>query len=483
MSTLARLIADRTDLTPIERHHLARLVEEWSVIADLALSDLVLWVPMWNDAGFVAVAQVRPTTAPTVVPDDMIGRFEPRGRMPLVDQALAYARAVRLRDSSTGWMPGAVEAYPVSGEARVIGILARHASAAPRVAGRLEEIYLESADDLLAMVVSGSYPSTDPVDDAGDPPRVGDGLIRLTATGTVDYASPNAINAMRRLGLARDLVGSALAEVAVKLVHRPGPVDSLVSSVASGRTGGVVELDNATAAVRIHGLPLVRAGERVGALVFCRDVTDLRRREQALLGKDATIREIHHRVKNNLQTVAAMLRLQARRASVPEAREALVEAELRVAAIAVVHESLSGDVGEAVDFDGIIDRILALVRDLAPGHVGDRELPVLQRTGSWGSLTSDAAIPLAMSVSELVHNAVEHGSPRTVDVRLTREGPDLVMEVHDDGVGLPDGFDWDSTGLGLSIVRSLVTADLHGHCEVVDDPQRGGTTIRIRVGT
>lgn len=479
--TLSRIAAERTDLLPEDRETLARMVEQWSIVADLALSDLVLWVPTWNEAGLVAVAQVRPNTAPTAVPVDAIGTFAPRGRHRELDQAMAYGRPIAVRDVQRSGVPTGVEAYPVSRDGRVIGVIARHPAAAPRVAGRLEEIYLASADDLLAMIVDGRFPYEGTEDDTGLAPRVGDGLVRLDASGVVEYASPNALTAMRRLGLARDLLGSSFAQVAVRLSHRPGPVDTSLSAVAGGRSAGGADIENRSAIVLLRGYPLIRKGERVGALVFCRDVTDLRRRERALLNKDATIREIHHRVKNNLQTVAAMLRLQARRASSGEAKEALAEAELRVAAIAIVHESLSAESGEYVDFDDIADRIIGLIRDLAPAHVPEgADAPRLMREGGWGSLSSDLATPLAMAVSELLHNAVEHAAPRTVTVELGREGDQLVLVVRDDGRGLPPDFTMEQAGLGLSIVTSLVTGDLLGECDITP-AEGGGTQVRIAV--
>ena len=103
----------------------------------------------------------------------------------------------------------------------------------------------------------------------------------------------------------------------------------------------------------LRAIPLRPTGERTGGIVLLRDVTELRRRDRELVTKDATIREIHHRVKNNLQTVAALLRLQARRIGVPEGRVALEEAVRRVGAIAVVHETLSQAFDETVDFDEV----------------------------------------------------------------------------------------------------------------------------------
>jgi two-component sensor histidine kinase len=364
----------------------------------------------------------------------------------------------------------------------VIGVLARHASGAPRVAGQLEEIYLTSADDLLTMLVEGHWPVVEGGSDTTETPRVGDGIVRLDAEGTVAYASPNAVSALRRLGLATDVVGSSFAELALRLSHRPGPMDEALTAVAAGRGAGRADIENATAVVLLRGIPLIRNGVGAGALVFLQDVTDLRRRERALISKDATIREIHHRVKNNLQTVAAMLRLQARRASTAEAKEALAEAELRVAAIALVHESLSAESGERVAFDEIVDRVVGLVRDLAPAFAGGGMPPLIVREGSWGSLPSDLATPLVMAVSELLHNAVEHAGASEIRVRLGLDEADGMLEltVQDDGCGLPDGFDVEQTGLGLSIVQSLINGDLHGTCAFAGQPGTG-TQVRVRV--
>lgn len=479
MATLTRLVNERTDLGPDDVERLRALVEAWSLLADLSLSDLVLWVPTWNDGGLVAVAQVRPTTAPTSVPDDAVGSFAPRGRHPQLDQAAAFGRPITLRDIKHPWVPSGIEAYPVRWNDRVIAIVARHASAAPRVAGRLEEIYLTSADDLYTMLVDGLFPVEETGSDVIAAPRVGDGIVRLDAAGIVSYASPNAVSALRRLGLATDVVGSLFADLATRLSRRPGPMDEALSAVAGGRLAGCADIDNSVAVVHVRGIPLTKSGVGVGTLLFLQDATDLRRRERALISKDATIREIHHRVKNNLQTVAAMLRLQARRASSAEAKEALAEAELRVAAIAVVHESLSAEDGERVDFDGIVDRIVALVRELAPAYSSLDGSPSIRRDGSWATLPADLATALAMTASELLHNAVEHAGAEHITVALGREPGQLVMTVRDDGRGLPEGFDASVTGLGLSIVQSLVTGDLRGTCELGGSPE--GTAVVIRV--
>ena len=172
------------------------------------------------------------------------------------------------------------------------------------------------------------------------------------------------------------------------------------------------------AVMLVRALPLRPRGDAAGALVLVRDVTDLRRRDMALLSKDATIREIHHRVKNNLQTVAALLRLQARRTAIPEARRALAESVRRVNSIALVHETLSGSVAERVDLDELVDKVLPAIGD---GATAESRAKV-RREGSFGTLPAALATPLVLVLTELVHNALAHAFEpgRTGEVVVSR---------------------------------------------------------------
>ena len=213
--------------------------------------------------------------------------------------------------------------------------------------------------------------------------------------------------------------------------------------------------------------------------MLVRDITDLRRRDLALLSKDATIREIHHRVKNNLQTVAALLRLQARRTAIPEARRALNESVRRVNSIALVHESLSGSVSEMVDLDELVDTVLPAIGD---GATAESRAKV-RREGSFGILPAALATPLVLVLTELVHNALAHafapGTSGEVCVVAERSGGRLDVVVADDGAGVPLGFDPErSAGLGLQIVRTLLESELESTLQV-RQRSAGGTEAVI----
>jgi two-component sensor histidine kinase len=328
----------------------------------------------------------------------------------------------------------------------------------------LEQVYLAAAEDLMEMVAAGSFPSTGEVSKASQAPRVGDGLIRLSKQGEVEYASPNAASAFRRLGLAADLLNQDLAKVVAKLQKTPGPVDEAIMLVAAGRASGEVELDNTTSVVTLRGVPLLRNDERVGALVLVRDVADLRRKEKALLTKDATIREVHHRVKNNLQTVAALLRLQARRAKSEETRDSLAEAQRRVSAIAVVHEALSRSPGEVIPFDEVINQVIALVTDASVTVENEKPISI-ELQGEFGELPAEIATPLAMAVVEILQNAIEHGRPTVepVQINAAKSGGQIRITITDGGPGIEKGKDVFATDqLGLQIVRTLIVDELGG---------------------
>ena len=482
MSTLGDLVSTRTDLSRPDLEHLQRLVAEWQLVADLSFADLVLWVRT-REGHWLAAAHMRPTTGPTAYPTDVVG--EEVEESPRLERAWREGRPVR---ESAPLVRSAIpirqETLPVRRADSVIAILSRDTNAAlTRVPSPLELAYLSSAGELLQMVGEGAFPFPGYDPDPEHAPRVGDGLLRLDRTGHVVYASPNALSAYRRLGVTGDLLGVHLGHTIARLSAGPGRLDEPRGSAALAaalrfREPRDSEVEARGAVVLLRVLPLVPGGEPRGALVLVRDVTEVRRRDRQIMGKDATIREIHHRVKNNLQTVAALLRMQARRMTDPEAQAALEESVRRVASIAVVHETLSLALEEVVDFDGIADKVLAMCAEVAGTGV-----PItVTRSGHFGRLPAEVATPLAMVLTELVQNAVEHAFPSGgghIEVRADRGPAGLEVVVADDGRGLPEGFDLAaSTRLGLQIVRTLVEGELRGRLALSRGPA-GGTEARL----
>ena len=459
MSTLGDLLAEHTVLPGAAVDHLHAVVGEWQLLADLSFADYLMWVRR-DDGMVVCVAQCRPTTASTLLITDAVGTA-------VAEEGLHGAVPVRYRDD-------------------VVALLTRQtARDGRRTSSRLEKAYLDCAEHLVHMVSEGTFPNVGDLATSRSSPRVGDGFIRLDVAGVVDYASPNALSAYHRMGLTSELEGHNLAAITRPLISDVFEARELADHVGAALAAGSsmrLEVDAGGATVLLRTLPLVVAGASAGAAVLIRDVTEVKRRDRALLSKDATIREIHHRVKNNLQTVAALLRLQARRTTNAEARDALTESVRRVAAIAQVHEALSISVDEEVNLDEVIDRILPIMNDVARVDSPIR----ITREGGMGVLDADRATALIMVVTELVQNAIEHAFDPTdrrgcIVIRAERSARSLAIVVGDDGRGLPEGFDVETSDrLGLQIVRTLMSAELDGALEMRPRPG-GGTDVVVRV--
>jgi two-component sensor histidine kinase len=472
------VLADRiravSALQPAEVDHLVALCSCWQVLADLSFADLLLYVSVAGSEppgrerdvahslppgipSFEVCAQLRPFTSQTLYPHDVVGSRYTQPQQPIVERSAREGRVWEQADPVlVNGVPIRMLAVPVRFDGQVIAVVTKEGSpATSRRPGRLEEVYLELSERVSAMICEGSFPY--PQLPSGEWPRVGDGLILVDAKGCIEWASPNALSSLRRLGVTHNVHEVALDDLDVGET----PVGRALAAqrVADG------ELTRLETHVRLRVLPLLDAAETTGGMCLIRDVTELREKERVISVKEAAIRETHHRVKNNLQTIASLLRLQARRLSSEEAKGALSESVLRIGSIAMVHEILSEEPSDVVDFGEVARRIASMVRAglLAPEKSID-----IHVTGNAARLGARLATPLAVALTELVQNALEHAFPNgrqgRVDVDLRRSHDCVWMSVSDDGVGLGGGG-VDGARLGLQIVRSLVE-ELGGRLEL-----------------
>jgi two-component sensor histidine kinase len=481
MATLPEL-ARSTGLDGPALGHLQRLVASWGLLSDLCFADLLLFAPASPSdlSHFVILSQVRPTTSQTLYLEDEVGRVVSEAERPIV------SRAWRLGEIIDGEGPtpargeiATVQCIPVRWKESMLAVMTREsAPSVGRRPGELERVYVEVFDRFARMITHGDFPFGSEQTDLDEAPRVGDGVARLDASARVDFASPNFISVLHRMGVHGNPYGARLSEL--------GFDESPVRAAFAIGLPITEETERKEVVVLVRCIPFLDHGRVTGAVVLLRDVSDLRRRDRLLLSKDATIREIHHRVKNNLQTISSLLRLHGRRLE-PEARAALDESVRRIRSIALVHETLSSGASQEVDFGEIVRQ---LVRMVGEGLVSEDRPVRMVVEGDSGELRAEVATPLAVVLTELLQNAVQHGYPADgrgpdgsvregrVTVTLSNDGNQLGVRVVDDGVGLPDGFAPDGSTLGLTIVRALVTSELGGTLSMTTD---GGTSVDVRV--
>ncbi len=490
--------------------HIRRLLSVWGMLADLSFSDLVLCIQ--RGSHLAIVGQVRPGTAATMIGYDLVGTEIKMSDFPLASESMMSRSIVSEVDDNFFLGNLDVQAEDEQYRARIeyvpvcmpdgnlVALLVRVGSVEePRRAGRLERIYRDLYQRLTAMVLTGNFPFNVDIGVA-EAPRVGDGLMVTDGMAKVTFASPNAINALHRFGITKSVEGLSVSELGISR-------DTIKRVIDDGRPS-IEEVESPPdVVVIIYAFPLIEADSITGAMVLVRDITDLRRKDRLLLSKDAAIREVHHRVKNNLQTISSLLRLQARRLERGKGKEELLEAERRVRSIAAVHEILAREPGGDVPFDDIVSVIVDMARDsiALPGSVQDSNSNAgnteansdrieIVTDGRLGDLPADIATPLAVVTAELLQNAIEHAfctpgcedgdikradRSGTVKLSMRRSQSRLYVSVIDDGVGLPPDFDLASTNsLGLSLVKGLVESQLLG---MISMESNGGTTAEVVV--
>lgn len=484
VTDFAKIIADAPGLDSTDREWLHHLVADWQVIADLGYADLLLAVPV-ADGQFVYAGQCRPSTVLSVRPDDLVGHLAGDEIRPLLIRAMGN-REVARADSIR-----MIDDYSICDVAtcvwhkdKPIAVLVRETNLSTRAAtGRYESESINASKSLFSMVPRGEFPYKDSVLSQRHNARVPDGFIILSGNGAVDYASPNAVSCFKRLGNNSIMEGQNLIELGTELIHESDPVPEQLPLVLSGKAPVDSDLEANGAAISIRSWPLSNETGHSGAVILCRDVTELRRRDQQLKTKDATIAEIHHRVKNNLQAVSALLRLQSRKTDDPEVKKALGEAMRRVETIAVVHEGLSQTADEVVDFDSVISNLLRMSVDLASA---DGQHIKISYIGKFGMMPAQDATPLSLVLTELVTNAVEHGfegiKEGHIVISVGRGGNNLNVVVEDDGLGLDDDPDHaqartHGTGLGTQIINTFVQSDFGGTVKWESRRERGTRVI------
>ncbi len=500
MTDFNTLISQTPGYTEEDVNRLHSLIADWQIIADLTFSDLLLVIPPSMDdcddiSRFVIAAQCRPSTVISRLSEDQVGKNPEPDLIPLLENTwhsniLSRMDHYRVVDG----VSVCDVATPVLCDGRVIAMVVRESNMDTRGDnGRYEMSSIGVGKQLFYMITHGDFPYEERISLARGKyrrhdPRVVDGFVVLDSDGKVMYAAPNAISSFRRIGVAGDMVGKFFSEIVTEYIDDKTKLTEALPIVLSGKAAAAVVLETSGAVISMRSLPLETEGKRTGSLILCRDITELRWRERQLETKDATISEIHHRVKNNLQAVSSLLRLQARRTKSDEVRKELEEAQRRVETMAIVHEGLSQTVDEVVDFDAVISSLLRMSVDLASAKNQEIEISYV---GTFGMMPAQDATPLSLILTELVTNCVEHGfedrPTGTIQITVHRQSNDLTIVIEDNGQGIDAEADADTmsakssgSGLGTQIVNTFVKNDFNGMIHWSPRPE-GGTRIEMRM--
>ena len=433
---------------------------------------------------------MRPLTNQTLYRSDLVGTVVSADDRPLVARSLVLGEIIDGEVTSQA-LKERVRALciPVRYEGRTIAVVNRESAPSVRHPGELERTYVEVFNRFARMIAAGEFPFASEEGLSEEAPRVGDGVILL------DDARPGS--STRRRTRCRRCTASACTPT-------PRACASASSGLARERwcappSRWPCPTPRRSSAgpqvtVLLRCIPLVEHGRVTGAVVLLRDISELRRRDRLLVSKDATIREIHHRVKNNLQTISSLLRLQGRRLSSPEAKAAIEESVRRIRSIALVHEILSHEAGDDVPFVDIARPLGAHGRGgAAVARPPDRDQDHRRRrqpAGHGGHAAGRGAQRAAPErgrprLPGRRRRRPATASPATCCSSWTTTAASCGCGSATTASGCPRASrSTPSTGLGVSIVRTLVTTELGG--TIAFGPGRSGgagpgTTVDLRV--
>jgi two-component sensor histidine kinase len=441
------------------------------LLADLARADVLICL---RESGSARVCtHARPHSIAPAYNQLLVGQALARDAHPTIYEGLEQNRVARqMRDDPKEGAPVQREVFPLRcGERPAFAALVIDTNLLEvERMRRRNRIFQQVVRDLKEMAARGEPQDANKV----SPFREFDGLLYADENGIIRYMSGVATNLYRNIGYNETLIARPLSymetiddELFKIATTENRCVERTVQERGREWVKKAIPIRETDALLWLH-----RGTRLAGVLIAIHDDTETRERERQLIIKTTMIKEVHHRVKNDLQTVAALLRMQARRMQTEEARTALGEAVNRILSIAVIHEFLSAQDSRIINIRDIAGRIL---HQMQSGVLDPNREIKLRLTGPNIYLTARQATSCALVINELLQNALEHGYDLrarggTIALSFQDLGDRVELRVHDDGRGLPDNFDLNTVdSLGLRIVRMLVTDDLKGTIEMVTD--------------
>ncbi|ABO49826.1 signal transduction histidine kinase [Desulforamulus reducens MI-1] len=433
--------------------------------ADLAVADVFIDVLTRNQERALVVANAKPTTAPSLYRGSVVGAYALQCNEPAVFQVFETGETVlNMKGLSQEGVPILQRVTPIRNVGgKIIAVLIMERDNSFQVKQQqtmkfLSETTQKLTDTLLNITRVGEVLPT----------LIHDALF-IVAEGKISYANRVATE------LTKDLInGIEPVGLMVKQLISQVPELSVVFSTDSDAEE--VQLLKNTFLVR--ALPILDTAEVRGRVYLLRDITELRKKEKQLIAKSTVIKEIHHRVKNNLQTIASLMRLQMRRVQSEEARIAFQESINRIRCIALVHDIFSRESPEMIELRECIQRIGQI---LIENMVSSEQQIQLEIAGDEVYIPSEQATSTAIVINEILQNSIKYAFIGNIIgnivVSVTDQGNRLSVTIQDNGKGFPPEFDIKkNANLGLQITYALVTESLGGNIAMYN---KDGAVVEI----
>lgn len=463
---IAELCKEYSDLTTEDIKIVEKIAEHLQIIADLTQADIFIDCVTQNPNVAIVVAEAKPRTAKSLYRFPVIGQLALRKKEPAVIRTMQTGFfTIGMRGISQEEIPMKQSVVPIkNNKDRTIAVLIMEQDITEQVSREKKVKDLtETAEQLSKTLLRVAFAKAEASN------ILPDGFLILDEDGMITYYNIAARDLFDRIGFRnRTIKRKSIAELLPDLDFGR---DTLTEQMyIESKIGG---LNLAFTLVPMNNFEETASG----AFMLIRDITEIRVKEKELMLQSVVIKEINHRIKNNLQTIASLLRLQARRADSRQTKKALYDSISRILSIAVVHEALSKESKEMVDIRIVLNYLVEVFKNISKDG---KTIKINLKCDSI-MLFSRQATSLVLVVNELVQNALEHAfvdrNDGLIDIEVRRINNNVVLKVSDNGIGFKKEKLKSSKSLGIKIVKTLVEEDLKG---IIKFTNNKGTKVYVR---
>lgn len=458
---LEKLCKEYTNLTPNDIQQLLEVRKQIPLMANLMNADVFIDCLTRESGVAIVVAEAKPTLYKSMYKETVVGEFAYRHNEPAAVRTLELGMPTRdLRAITQEDQIVKQNVVPIkNGQGTTIACLIVETDVFDKENENARMQILSETTEQLTETLMDTMNEKILIQ-----PYLNDGIVIFDPKGMTQSLNPVAAQIYRKLGYLDELVGIPFDNLVLD-----GSRFEDVIKMTSAKTSEV-DIDKFTLKVKYAGMKFSNS-DLAGMVMVIKDITDEKAIEKELISKSVAIREIHHRVKNNLQTIASLLRLQSRRIANEEAKRAFEESISRVISIAVTHEILAQNGVDDVDIKTILERIITNAMSI-PSDSCQVDLSI---TGDTFKISSDLATSIALVVNELVQNSMQYAfvgrQEGTLEVKILQGIQYSSILVQDNGVG----FNIENAregSLGMKIVKSIIADKLKG-CYSIDSGPEG----------
>ncbi|MEX2415046.1 MAG: sensor histidine kinase [Paenibacillaceae bacterium] len=445
-----------------------QMIQYLQVMADIAQADVFIDCPLPGQDSALVIAQAQPATAKSLYKGSVIGQKALLDNEPGVFYTFQTGRPlIGSRAISQEHVTMQQNITPIlNPDGLTIGILIMEQDITEKVRKEQDvEMLIEAAENLSETLLQIS------MSDTNVPDLINEGIIIFNRSkGVLTYTNTKALSMLQRIGFGQPREHIHVDELGF------GPISQELYEL-----GGMIqkEYQFRNLSLQIKLVSIFSGQKVIGGIMLLRDISDIKEKEKQLIVQSAVIQEIHHRVKNNLQTISSLLRLQMRRSPSPEVERTFLESINRINSISIIHEILAQYGIDTINCKDVLRRIIKTIQGSFT-YSGQQLNIQLESDDMY--LPSSKATSLALVVNELIQNCVDHAfynrDAGHILIVIKVEQPVVLLTITDNGVGIGmNRLSAEGGHLGLQIVETLVREDLNGTFELIDSGQ--GTEARI----